>query len=340
MVRHFAVLVATIGLFAEASLHAQAPASLYALPNKADLPTAREAWVNSPPLSEEMIQGKAVVFFCFEEGCPHVRSGWPQRAATAATFADKPLLFVAVNSGTPALEARKYVADVKLSWPVLIDEDRAFEKALLKDEISLKNINQVVVRLPDGSWAQGDWANLAGTANGALDGAEWKLDPAGIPANLKTAWRQVEFGNYTAAAAAISAGAQSSQPDEMAASKKLLELVETTLRERLATARNAANAGDKWEAYKQYEAVETTFKGYPLAAEATIATKSLAKDEKVGKELAAARQWKAILSSPKPRSANAFKLIVAQVERFVQSNAETEAGRAAQAALDRVPRQP
>lgn len=336
-----ALFVATVGfVFGITPLRAQVPSQLRAIQKEVAIPSSVNAWANSSPLTDVTIRGKAVLFYCFEEGCPAVRASWSQLLETTKQFADQPILFVAVNSGTPASDVRKYVRDVELPWPVLIDEDRAFERALLQNEISLKNIYQIVVRLPDGKWAEGDWSDVAGTATRSLVGAKWKIDPAGIPASLKTAWRQAEFGDYASSATAITSAAQSPQPEEAAAAKRLLKLAEEELLKQLSIARAASAAGDKWGAYKQFQAAESDFKGYALAAEAGTAVKLLSTDVKVRKELAAAKQWNAILSGPKPKHANAMKAVVAQVQRFAAANADTDAGRAAQAALDQLAAQP
>src|SRR5262245_2815397 len=41
------------------------------------LPTDPSAWLNAPPLTPQMLEGKGVVLWFFEEQCPTCRGKWP-----------------------------------------------------------------------------------------------------------------------------------------------------------------------------------------------------------------------------------------------------------------------
>ncbi len=55
-----------------------------------DLPADPGRWVHSPPLSKEMLSGKAVVFYFVEEQCPNCEKRWPSVLETAAKFQGSP----------------------------------------------------------------------------------------------------------------------------------------------------------------------------------------------------------------------------------------------------------
>ena len=74
---------------------------------------------------------------------------WPGLQAVARKFQDKPVLFLAVNSGTPRLQVQSYLRKNRVTWPAIADTDRSFERGCGVPPISLKNIYQVRIMKPD-----------------------------------------------------------------------------------------------------------------------------------------------------------------------------------------------
>src|SRR4051812_37123176 len=72
------------------------------------LPGKEADWINSSPLTVENLKGKAVILWFFEEECPKCRANWPNMYKIAEKYADKPVIFVAVNSGTPRKKLEAY----------------------------------------------------------------------------------------------------------------------------------------------------------------------------------------------------------------------------------------
>src|SRR5688500_17367649 len=59
-------------------------------------------WWNFQPVSVQNLKGKGVVLYFFEEGCPRCKERWPELLQTAKKFEGQPVMFIAVNSGSPA----------------------------------------------------------------------------------------------------------------------------------------------------------------------------------------------------------------------------------------------
>ncbi|MBL9081772.1 MAG: TlpA family protein disulfide reductase [Planctomycetales bacterium] len=315
---------------------AQAPSFLSGVLGSTDavqLPSSPAAWINSPPLTNEMLAGKAAYFYFFEETCPSCIRRWPEIFAAAKKFEGKPVVFIAVNSGTPRADLQPYVNDVGLKWPVIVDTDRSFEKALGVSEINLQNIYQAQGLMPDGTW-QGSTYDLESGVPSLLTDAKWRVDPVEVPDVLKPAWVQVEFGNFASAALLVKRNLSSPKADVKAAAEKLLAAVMKELENQVAAAKSADDGGQKWNAYKGYSAVVVKFKGYEVPAAAHDAVRTLATDPAVRNELAAQKLWETAARQLSPAGPPS-KAAAAQLQRIVTQHPDTEAGRRAQAALER-----
>src|SRR5688572_19238738 len=146
------------------------------------LPTNPSMWLNSPPLSAEALKGKGVFLWFYEEGCPTCRAKWPGLYELAKKYQGQPVVFIAVNSGNPPAEVAQYAREVRLTWPIIVDPTREFEKLYMDNEISLQNIHQCQLILPSGKKTNGQWSDLDASVQVALTGASWKIDPQTIPA--------------------------------------------------------------------------------------------------------------------------------------------------------------
>jgi thiol-disulfide isomerase/thioredoxin len=301
------------------------------------LPSDPAAWVNSPPLSAESLKGKAVVLWFYEEQCPKCRGKWPGMYELAKKYADRPVLFVAVNSGTPRPAVEQYAKGVDLKWPIIVDSSRQFEKRWMDNEISLQNIHQVGLILPSGRKELGRWDDLEASVQKALEGAAWKVDPATIPQALMPTWRLVELGKYSAAAPLLKKGLVTSNAEVKEAAARIHAIVQEELKTAAEEAATTRQAGDPWRAYRQYETIATTFAGYDLPPDVATAQKELTNDPKVKQQLEAAKVLEVIQKSfPTARTPAARKRVITRLEQFVKQFADTEAAEQAQQILSQV----
>ena len=144
----------------------------------------------------------------------------------AKKYDGRPVLFIAVNSGTSRNEVERYASSVGLDWPIIVDMDRSFEQQSQVGTISLSNIHWAQVITADGKWLNGEQEDLQPAVEKALAGATWKVDPGEIPTPLHDARLAVEFGNYAAAAATINRGLGSPKPDIKSGAETLQAFVQ------------------------------------------------------------------------------------------------------------------
>src|SRR5262249_25088339 len=143
--------------------------------------------------------------------------------------------------------------------------------------------------LPSGKKAMGSWSDLDGSVQTALKGAAWKVDPKTVPAIFQPTWRLVELGKYAAAASLLKKGLTTSNSEVKEAAKRVQAIVQAEIDVAAEKAGQARQAGDAWSAYKQYTALTATFSGYDLPSGVAGAAKELASDEKVKRQLEAAK---------------------------------------------------
>ena len=127
-------------------------------------------WANGGPITTEALRGKAAFLYFFEESCPRCRDRWPMLFETAAKYADQPIVFIAISSGTTRPEVEQYARSVNLTWPVIVDTDRSFERQADMGEISLQNVMQAGYLTPEGELRHGDWSKIDETIRRALEG--------------------------------------------------------------------------------------------------------------------------------------------------------------------------
>src|SRR5262245_28715044 len=239
------------------------------------LPRDPAMWLNSPPLTAESLKGKGVVLWFFEEDCPSCRGKWPGMYTLAKKFEGQPVVVIAVISRNSPSEVQQYAKDVKLTWPIIVDPSRQFEKLWLDSEISLANIHQCELILPSGKKGSGRWNDMEGSVKDALEGAAWKIDPKTIPAAFMPTWQQVELGNYAAAANLLKKGLTTRNAEVNEAATRVNAFVQDQLTAAVADAGKARQAGDTWRAYQLYRGASVTFAGYELPAEVANAQKEL-----------------------------------------------------------------
>jgi len=299
------------------------------------LPAQNEAWINSSPITAQSLQGKAAFLYFFEEDCPRCRARWPELLATAKKFADKPIVFIGVNSGSSRDKIEAYARDCNINWPILLDPSRDFEKSCGVPEISLQNIYQAKIIDGSGKLGQGDWSNVEGSAERALAGAKWRVDPAGIPAALKPTWISIETGNYAAAAPLVKKGLAAANPEIKAAATKLNEAVLAQAAPQVEEAQQALAAGNKWPAYKGFVALGERFAGYDLPGDIEAQKKLLVTDEQVKKELTALKSLDAARRAAKS-SPSARRGAITRLKKLIEDFPGTDAAKDAQGILDQI----
>ena len=115
-----------------------ATASTGALPVLDDFPPLDGAttWLNSPPLTVEGLKGKVVLIDFWTYSCINCLRAIPYVEAWAEKYKDQGLVVIGVHSPEFAFErnvdnVRKAIADLKITYPVAIDNDytiwRAFD---------------------------------------------------------------------------------------------------------------------------------------------------------------------------------------------------------------------
>lgn len=251
-------------------------------------------------------------------------------------FEDKPVAFVAVNSGNPRAKVASYARAAKVPWPIIVDTNRDFEKACgLKKQISLKNISQAILLRADGSQVRVSMEDMAKRIEKELENAKWSLNPDDVPSELKKAWRAAEFCQYDVAAKEIKRGLKSKDTEIKDAAARLEVDVLAKLKDKSNEAFALARKGDHWSAYQSVSRLCREFGDFELPKRLLSAKKKLEKMPEVKAELAAAKKLALAMrlanAGNKRKSAAAKKQLTAIVDDFP----ETEAGERAQSILSR-----
>ena len=291
-------------------------------------------WVNGGPYNLNALKGKVVVMWFFEEQCPVARAKWPSLHTLAKSYAEKPVVFMGVNSGNPRGTVNAYSRQNGLSWPIAVDADRGFEQACGLKPITLQNIYQLCVIGPDGTLKRARWDNPASAIDPLLARAAWTIDPKEVPESLRSAWRKIELGDYASATTELKKSAASEAPEVRAGAQKLSQAIDKKIVEELAAAEALQKEGNLLDAYLQYECMVRQFKGHPQALEADNRRKTLATSPQLKKELSgqsALTKARKLLISDKPavrdRAAESLKKVIADYSG-------TQAAKDAQAILE------
>ncbi len=295
------------------------------------LPSNPAVWINSLPVTNEMLAGKAAVLYFFDEECPKCVEAWPKVLFAANKFEGQPVMFIAVNSGTPRPQLEGYLRKNKVTWPTICDSDRSFENQF-GFTISLQNIKQARLLLPNGTLKTGDADNLEGSSVDALRDAKWKVDPKDLPPQLQPAWQAIEFGKYSDAALLLKKHLNGKGTVKEAA-QNLNQVVLDDLTAQLEAAKKALDDEKKWDAYKRYSAIPTKFKGFAVPADVASTIKELSGDVAVKEELAA---WKTLdlAKQAASKSPSARKGAIKQLQNLIKDHADTEAAHEAQELLN------
>jgi cytochrome c biogenesis protein CcdA/thiol-disulfide isomerase/thioredoxin len=117
-------------------MKAKPPAQATTLPVLGALPSLSGAveWLNSPPLTPDALKGKVVLVDFWTYSCINCLRAIPFVRAWAAKYKDQGLVVIGVHAPEFAFEknianVRKAVADLKIDYPVAIDNDYAIWRA-------------------------------------------------------------------------------------------------------------------------------------------------------------------------------------------------------------------
>jgi len=255
---------------------------------------------------------------------------WPGLQAVASKFQDKPVLFLAVNSGTPRPQLQAYLRKNRVRWPAIADTDRSFERSCGVPPISLKNIYTVRIMKPDGKLVATSPTRMEQTLAGVVGAAKWNVDPEGIPSGLRTAWFHVEFGNFAMAAGVLKKARNSRKTETKQGARKLLDYVGEKMSKQIEAAKTADGDGKAWEAYRGYSDAAVRYKGFDLPKDITATINKLKGNADVKKEVAALRILGAAKRKLYGKTISARKSGFRALERLADQQSETQAGREAE----------
>tara|TARA_B100000029_G_scaffold492727_1_gene554369 strand:- start:238 stop:1035 length:798 start_codon:yes stop_codon:yes gene_type:complete len=260
---------------------------------------------------------------------------WPGLQAVASKFQDKPVLFLAVNSGTPRPQMQAYMRKNRIRWPGIADVDRSFERSCGVPPVSLRNIYQVRIMRPDGKLQATSPTRMEQTLTGLIGAAKWNVDPEGLPPSLKTAWFQVEFGNFAQAATSLKKAGNSRKSELKSGATRLLNYVNEKLAKQIEAAETAEKDMKAWVAYKAYADAAVRYKGYEkLPKDLTATINKLKSHADVKKEVSALRILAAAKRKLYGKNISTRKSGFRALERLANEQSETQAGREAQKLID------
>jgi thiol-disulfide isomerase/thioredoxin len=230
------------------------------------LPAEDSAWINSSPLSVENLKGKAVILWFFEEECPKCRANWPNMYKIAEKYADKPVIFVAVNSGTPRKKLEVYAQEVGLKWPLIVDTSRDFEKECDLYPLTLNNITHIGFITTRGQYFRGDWRVIDQMVERALTDTYWTIKPTEVPDAVKIIWRAFEFGDAVKTADLLKRAKVHQRPDVREGAVRFESLVKAAMDKELKDAGTLKEGGRIVWSYKTYHYVNSKFRGFEIPA--------------------------------------------------------------------------
>jgi cytochrome c biogenesis protein CcdA/thiol-disulfide isomerase/thioredoxin len=135
------------------------------LPIEGEMPSLSGAvqWLNSPPLTPETLRGKVVVIDFWTYSCINCLRSIPYVRAWAEKYKDQGLVVVGVHTPEFAFEknidnVKKAVADLKIGFPVAIDNDYAIWRAFKNHYWPADYFIDAQGRIRDHSFGEGDYA--------------------------------------------------------------------------------------------------------------------------------------------------------------------------------------
>jgi thiol-disulfide isomerase/thioredoxin len=135
-----------------------------ALPDLGAMPALAGAtqWLNSPPLTTEALKGKVVLVDFWTYSCINCLREIPYIRAWAEKYRDQGLVVIGVHAPEFAFEksidnVRKAVADLKITYPVAIDNDYAIWRAFTNEYWPALYFVDAKGRLRHSHFGEGDY---------------------------------------------------------------------------------------------------------------------------------------------------------------------------------------
>ena len=133
-------------------------------PDEGGMPSLSGAtdWLNSPPLTPEALRGKVVVVDFWTYSCINCLRSIPYVRAWAEKYKDQGLVVIGVHTPEFAFEknidnVKKAVADLKIGFPVAIDNDYAIWRAFKNHYWPADYFIDAQGRIRDHSFGEGDY---------------------------------------------------------------------------------------------------------------------------------------------------------------------------------------
>jgi len=249
-----------------------------------------------------------------------------------SSFADKPVVFLAVNSGNPKNVVEQHAKSNKFEWPIWVDDQRETEKPF-NFTISLQNIYQCMLIDPAGKVHRigADDKAIADEVNKYLPEAKMVFDGITVPEKLKAIARDLELGQYDPGLGQLVGLAQKGPKDIQETAQAMYDKLKPLAEQGLERAKAAEGEGKKYHAYVEYARVAAWFKGTEYEKTATAALAPLKKDKEVQEELAAKEmldQAKALLASSKKADKDSAPAVLAALQKkYPNSEAAKEAAK-------------
>lgn len=248
--------------------------------------------------------------------------GWNQ---LRKDYTDKPVVFIAVNSGNSKAAVEGYAKGNKFEWPILVDEQNQTEKQF-GFSISLQNIYQWILITPAGKPGPipFETAGIKAAVDRHLPDAKFTFDGLTIPAKLKPLAAELELGIYEPGIAEL---AKAKDATAQAMYAKLQPLADKGLE----SAKALETEGRKGAAYFEYARVAAWFRRTDYEKTATAAMALLKKEKPVQDEIAARGlldQAKALLATgKKPDAATAQAVLAALQKKYPETDAAKSAAK-------------
>jgi thiol-disulfide isomerase/thioredoxin len=120
-------------------------------------------WLNSPPLSPQELRGKVVVVDFWTYSCINCLRSLPYVRAWSEKYKDQGLVVIGVHTPEFAFEkntdnVKKAVADLKIDFPVAIDNDYAIWRAFKNHYWPADYFIDAQGRIRDHAFGEGDYA--------------------------------------------------------------------------------------------------------------------------------------------------------------------------------------
>jgi thiol-disulfide isomerase/thioredoxin len=145
--------------------HGQPEVQAEGFPDEGGMPSLSGAvqWLNSPPLTPEALKGKVVVVDFWTYSCINCLRSIPYIRAWAEKYQDQGLVVIGVHTPEFAFEknvdnVKKAVADLKINFPIAIDNDYAIWRAFKNRYWPADYFIDAQGRIRDHSFGEGDYA--------------------------------------------------------------------------------------------------------------------------------------------------------------------------------------